>query len=77
MGGIKWEWSEVDCSSCWRGEGWEDGADLISKSKTTLLTHDEIHTDYFMEWFTEQFCQTYHNWVIILDNVTYHNRQQS
>ena len=61
-------------------EGWVDGADLVLvfKSKTNSADyHDEMNTEHYMEWFTQQLLPNLPpNSVIIVDNATYHNKQK-
>ena len=59
-------------------EGWEDGADLVFRSKTNSGDyHDEMNSEHFLEWMTEQLLpQLEEPSVIILDNATYHNKQR-
>jgi hypothetical protein len=57
-------------------EGWVQGADLVFRSKTNSADyHDEMNSEHFMEWFTEQLVPNIPpNSVIVLDNATYHNK---
>ena len=59
-------------------EGWVDGADLVFKSKTNSADyHNEINTEHYMEWFTQQLLPNLPpNSVIIVDSATYHNKQK-
>ena len=59
-------------------EGWVPGADLVFRSKTNSADyHDEMNSEHFMEWFTEQLLPNIPDkTVIILDNATYHNKQK-
>ena len=59
-------------------EGWVLGADLVFWSKTNSADyHDEMNSEHFMEWFTEQLLPNIpHNSVIVIDNATYHNKQK-
>ena len=59
-------------------EGWVNCADLVFKSKTNSADyHDEINTEYYMEWFTQQLLPNLPpNSVMIVDNATYHNKQK-
>ena len=59
-------------------EGWVEGADLVFRSKTNSADyHDEMNSEHFMEWFTEQLLPNIpDNSVIIVDNATYHKKQK-
>lgn len=59
-------------------EGWVDGADLVFRSKTNSTDyHDEMNSEHFMEWMTEQLLPILEEpTVIILDNASYHNKQK-
>ena len=59
-------------------EGWVEGADLVFLSKTNSADyHDEMNTEHYIEWFTEQLLPTLQGpSVIILDNASYHNKQR-
>ena len=48
------------------------------KSKTNSADyHDEMNTEHYMEWFTQQLLPNLPpNSVIIVDNATYHNKQK-
>ena len=61
-----------------RVKGWVDGADLVFKSKTSSADyHDEMNTEHYMEWFTQQLLPNLPpNSVIIVDNATFHNKQK-
>ena len=53
-------------------EGWVEG---VFWSKTNSA--DEMNSEHFMEWFTEQLLPNIpDNSVIIVDNATYHNKQK-
>ena len=55
-----------------------DGAELIFRSKTNSADyHDEMNSEHFMEWMTEQLLPRLEEpTVVILDNVSYQNRQK-
>ena len=55
-----------------------DGADLVFRSKTNSADyHDEMNSEHFMEWMTEQLLPRLEEpSVIILDNASYHNKQR-
>ena len=59
-------------------EGWVPGANLFFRSKTNSIDyHDEMNSEHFMEWFTQQLLPNIPNSsVIVLDNATYHNKQK-
>ena len=59
-------------------EGWVQGADLVFRSKTNSADyHDEMNSEHFMEWFTEQLLPNIpDNSVIVVDNASYHNKQK-
>ena len=59
-------------------EGWVQGADLVFRSKTNSADyHDEMNSEHFMEWFTEQLLPNVpQNSVIVIDNATYRNKQK-
>ena len=58
--------------------GWVEEADLVFKSKTNSADyHDEMNSEYFLEWMTEKLLPTLDEpSVIILDNASYHNKQR-
>ena len=74
MKGAKWERSTIDCGV----EGWVSGKDLVFRSKTNSADYyDEINSEHFMEWFTQQLLPNIPpTSVIVLDNATYHNKQK-
>ena len=48
------------------------------KSKTNSADyHDEMNTEHYMEWFTQLLSNLPPNSVIIVNNVTYHNKQRT
>ena len=59
-------------------KGWVDGVDLVFTSKTNSADyHDEMNSDHFLEWMTDQLLPTLDEpSVIILDNASYHNKQR-
>ena len=59
-------------------DGWVDGADLVFRSKTNSADyHDEMNSEHFMEWLTEQLLPRLEEpSVIIFDNASYHNKQK-
>ena len=59
-------------------EGWIDGGALVFRSKTNSGDyHEEMNSEHYMEWFTEQLLPNIpQQSVIILDNATYHNKQK-
>ena len=60
------------------GEGWVEGADLVFLSKTNSADyHDEMNSEHYIEWLMEQLLPTLQGpSVIVLDNVSYHNKQK-
>ena len=58
--------------------GWVEEADLVFKSKTNSADyHYEMNSEHFFEWMTEKLLPTLNEpSVIILDNASYHNKQQ-
>ena len=59
-------------------EGWINGGALVFRSKTNSGDyHEEMNSEHYMEWFTEQLLPNIpQQSVIILDNATYHNKQK-
>ena len=55
-----------------------EGADLVPLSKTNSADyHDEMNSDYYIEWLTEQLVPTLERpFVIVLDIASYHNKQK-
>ena len=59
-------------------EDWGEGADLAFRLKTNSADyHDEVNSEHFMEWFTQQLLPNIpDNSSIVVDNATYHNKQK-
>ena len=56
--------------------GWRRYLVLRSKTKAADY-HDEMNSEHFMEWITEQLLSRLEEpCVIILDNASYHNKQR-
>ena len=79
MEGTKWERPKTNSCSCWWSWGLGSySANLVFRSKTNSIDyHDEMNSEHFMEWFTQQLLPNIPNSsVIVLDNATYHNKQK-
>ena len=60
-------------------EGQVSGAKLVFRAKTNSIEyHDEMNSEHFMEWFTQQLLPNIPNSsVIVLDNATKHQQRQT
>ena len=58
-------------------EGYVEGAGLVFRSKTNATDcHEEMNSEHYIEWVTEQLLTLELPSVIILDNASYHNKQK-